>query len=128
MKKIIKKIVYWLQNLISKRTDAAVLIGLSLIFLSAFNYPNIAVQAATLTPEATEYNVPNPNNRINVDNNNPIENLQANLKNTADNVREKLNLDEPLPESTKDFLQSTEQKIDETVEPITGKQKYYDHN
>ncbi|MEB3215926.1 MAG: hypothetical protein VKN72_06685 [Nostocales cyanobacterium 94392] len=128
MKRLIKKIVYWLQNLISKRTDAAVLIGLSLIFISAFSYPNIAVQAVTLTPEATEYHVPNPDNRINLDNNNPIENLQENLKYTADNVREKLNLDEPLPKSTKDFLRSTEQKIDETVEPITGNQKYYDHN
>ncbi|MBE9215916.1 hypothetical protein IQ247_25185 [Plectonema cf. radiosum LEGE 06105] len=128
MKRLVKKIVCWWQNFIIKRTDAVVLIGLILIFISVFSYPNIAVQAATLTPEATEYNVPNPDSRINLDNNNPIENIQQNLKYAADNVREKLNLDEPLPESTKDFLQSTEQKIDETVEPITGKQKYYDHN
>jgi hypothetical protein len=33
------------------------------------------------------------------------------LKEIADNVREKLNLDEPLPESTKEFLNSTEKNF-----------------
>ena len=126
MKKLMKRLIYWFQNLINKRTDAVVLIGLSLIFISAFSYPNMAVQAATLTPEASEYRVPDADSRIEINNNNPIENLKENLKETGDNIREKLNLDEPLPESTKDFLRSTEDRIDEAVEPITGKQKYYD--
>ncbi|MEA5593833.1 hypothetical protein [Rivularia sp. UHCC 0363] len=109
-----------------KRIVAVVLMGLSFVFISAFNYPNMAVQAKALTPEASEYSVPNPDSRINIDSNSPIENLKESLKDTGDNIREKLNLDEPLPQSTKDFLRSTEEKIEETVEPITGKQKYYD--
>jgi hypothetical protein len=125
MKRLMKKLVYWFKNLINKRTNAVVLIGLSLIFISAFNFPNMAAQATTLTPEASEYSVPNPDSRIDINNNNPIENLKENLKDTGVNIREKLNLDEPLPESTKDFLRSTEDKIENTFEPITGKQKPY---
>ena len=124
MKRLINRLIYWFQNIIKKRTDAVALLGLSfLLFISAFSYPNMAAQAATLTPEASEYSVPDPDSRINVDNNNPIENLKENLKDTGDNIREKLNLDEPLPESTKDFLRSTEDRIENTFEPITGKQK-----
>ncbi|MGB3650926.1 MAG: hypothetical protein WBA41_06915 [Rivularia sp. (in: cyanobacteria)] len=127
MKRLIERLIYWFQNIIKKRTDAVALLGLSFLFISAFSYPNMAAQAATLTPEATEYSVPDADSRINLNNNNnPIENLKENLKDTGDNIREKLNLDEPLPESTKDFLRSTEDRIDEAVEPITGKQKYYD--
>ncbi len=114
------------KNTMLKRIVAVVLMGLSFVFISAFNYPNMAVQAKALTPEASEYSVPNPDSRINIDSNSPIENLKESLKDTGDNIREKLNLDEPLPQSTKDFLRSTEEKIEETVEPITGKQKYYD--
>ena len=48
------------------------------------------------------------------------------LKEIADNVREKLNLDEPLPESTKEFLNSTEKSVEKVVEPITRtKEGYY---
>ncbi|MGJ5672773.1 MAG: hypothetical protein ACR9NN_04015 [Nostochopsis sp.] len=54
------------------------------------------------------------------------DNARNNLKDTADNIREKLNLDEPLPQSTKDFLKSTKDKTEELVEPITNtKEGYY---
>ncbi|MBW4569600.1 MAG: hypothetical protein KME31_16705 [Tolypothrix carrinoi HA7290-LM1] len=42
------------------------------------------------------------------------------LQSIADNVRQKLNLDEPLPESTKEFLGSTQKRVEKAVEPITG--------
>jgi hypothetical protein len=48
-----------------------------------------------------------------VDTKNPLQKI-------ADNVREKLNLDEPLPESTKEFLGSTEKRVEKVVVPITG--------
>ncbi len=54
-----------------------------------------------------------------------VENSKNSLKSTADNIREKLNLDEPLPRSTKEFLKSTEEKVEETVKPITGKREGY---
>jgi hypothetical protein len=57
--------------------------------------------------------------------NNPASNSNP-FKEIADNVREKLNLDEPLPESTKEFLGTTQKKVDNAVEPITGtKEGYY---
>lgn len=42
------------------------------------------------------------------------------IQRAADNVREKLNLDEPVPQSTKDFLNDVQQKVDDVVAPITG--------
>lgn len=54
-----------------------------------------------------------------VDTKNPLQSI-------ADNVREKLNLDEPIPESTKEFLNSTEKTVEKAAEPITGtKEGYY---
>lgn len=121
MDKLAKKIIYWFKNLINKRTDAVFLIGLSLIFVSVFSYPNIAV-AKPLTPEATSrYQVPDADSKIDIDDKNPVENLKDNLEDTKDNIVEKLNLNEPLPKSTKDFLRSTEDRIEDTLEPITGK-------
>uniref|UniRef100_UPI000693289E hypothetical protein n=1 Tax=Hassallia byssoidea TaxID=482630 RepID=UPI000693289E len=53
-----------------------------------------------------------------VDTKNPLQSI-------ADNVREKLNLDEPLPESTKEFLGETEKRVEKAVEPITGTKEGY---
>ena len=47
------------------------------------------------------------------------------LQSIADNVREKLNLDEPLPESTKEFLAPTEKKVEKAVEPTTATKEDY---
>ena len=59
------------------------------------------------------------NQASNADSKNP-------LKSFAENVKEKLNLDEPVPESTKEFLESTEERVEKVVEPITGtKEGYY---
>jgi hypothetical protein len=57
-------------------------------------------------------------NQANIKSENPF-------KEIADNVREKLNLDEPLPESTKEFLNSTEKNVEKAVEPITRTQEGY---
>lgn len=123
MKRLMKKLVYWFKSLILKRTDAVVLIGLSLIFVSVFSYPNIAV-AKPLTPEATSrYQVPDADSKIDIDDNKTAKNLKENLRDTKETIVEKLNLNEPLPESTKDFLRSTEEKIEDTLEPITGGEK-----
>lgn len=121
MKRLIEKVVYWIKNLLNKRTDAVVLIGLSLIFVSVFSYPNIA-EAKPLTPEATNrYQVPDAETKIDIDDNKPVQNIKKNLNDTKETIVEKLNLNEPLPKSTKDFLRSTEDKIEDTFEPITGK-------
>ncbi|MBV6622273.1 MAG: hypothetical protein KI793_04835 [Rivularia sp. (in: Bacteria)] len=121
MKRLVQRLIYWIQNIVKKRTDAVVLIGLGLVFVSVFSYPNIAV-AKPLTPEATtKYQVPDADSKIDIDDKKPVENLKESFKETKDTIVEKLNLNEPLPESTKDFLRSTEDKIEDTFEPITGK-------
>lgn len=55
--------------------------------------------------------------------------MQKNLKDIGENIREKLNLDEPLPESTKEFLNSSENKVDKVVSLITRESRgYYEEN
>ncbi len=41
------------------------------------------------------------------------------LERAADNIREKLNLDEPIPQSTKDFLHDVENTVD-NINPLSG--------
>jgi hypothetical protein len=59
--------------------------------------------------------------------NNPdlIDNSRNKLKGAADNIREKLNLDEPLPKSTKNFLNQVDEKVEKVTEPITKGNKTY---
>jgi hypothetical protein len=93
---------------------------------AASNLQGALPENAVTTPEGKYYKAtPDIDNQINNDNNNILEQARASLKETAENVREKLNLDEPLPRSTKEFLRSTEERVEETVEPITGIDKGY---
>lgn len=78
-----------------------------------------------ITPEGAYYKAV-PDNTVNTSNKNMFEKAAESLKETAETVKEKLNLDEPVPESTKEFLRSTEEKVEDTVKPITGtKEGYY---
>ncbi len=70
------------------------------------------------TPDETKVGNQANNINNNVDSKNPLQSI-------VDNVREKLNLDEPLPESTKEFLDSTEKRVEKAVEPITGTKEGY---
>lgn len=74
------------------------------------------------TPEGTYYkSTPNADNYSrNYSNSDRYSQNSGNpLKDAADNVREKLNLDESLPRSTKEFLNSTQQRTEKTVRPVT---------
>jgi hypothetical protein len=68
--------------------------------------------------DASEATRNNPQNKGQQKSENP-------LKEAVETVREKLNLDEDLPRSTKEFLKDTEERVEETVEPITGTSKGY---
>ncbi|MBF2029607.1 MAG: YtxH domain-containing protein [Oscillatoriales cyanobacterium C42_A2020_001] len=57
-------------------------------------------------------------------NGNLIENTREKLKETAENVREKLNLDEPISPSTKEFAHDVKEKIGET---LSGSEKTADN-
>ncbi|NJR76224.1 MAG: hypothetical protein HC773_26910 [Scytonema sp. CRU_2_7] len=76
------------------------------------------------SPEGTYYK--GTPNRDNISKSNKVAQNDKNpLQEAADNVREKLNLDEELPRSTKEFLKSTEKRVEKTVEPVTGKPEGY---
>ncbi len=96
-----------------------------------------------LSPEGTYYKgTPDDSihNRLNGKNNKSVFDASQATRNNVQNkvgksenpieeaietVREKLNLDEDLPRSTKEFLKETEEVVEETVEPITGTRKGY---
>lgn len=96
----------------------------------AFSSSNamLLAQADTVTtPEGTYYKGTPDQEAIR--NEQPLENTQRQLQETADNIREKLNLDEPIPESTRQFLEDVRTNIDKSLEPITGdKAGYYQEN
>jgi hypothetical protein len=91
-----------------RRLLISFLVGL--LFLGGLGYfTPLTSEAAALTPEARDYQV--DRDRVSVDPQQATAKAQEagddfveSLKNAADTVREKLNLDEPIPESTKTSL------------------------
>ncbi|WP_414550482.1 hypothetical protein [Anabaena sp. CCY 0017] len=124
-----KRVFSWLQNILLRQIFIVFLIGVAFFSFQIFNYGNDIAKADTVkTPEGIyykgtpDYNAPIRNDR-------QIDNAQKNLKETAENVREKLNLDEPTPRATKEFLDSVQTQVEDTVEPITGtRHGYYQEN
>ncbi|MBH8555879.1 hypothetical protein I8751_26760 [Nostocaceae cyanobacterium CENA357] len=102
-----------LQNILLRQVLIVFLIAST--FLGFISYGNnIAVaQADVKTPEGIYYKgTPDGNNG-------QVDNAQSNLKGAVNNVREKLNLDEPIPQSTKRFFKSAERRTEKAVEPLT---------
>jgi hypothetical protein len=113
------RVIRGLQKIQLRQVLSAFLAGMMLFLgatLGQLSYVPVAQAAAT--PEATQYN--SDGNKtgtasgIQIDTKNAQKNLQRNtedgggfvgaIKDAAENVTEKLNLNEPLPESTKEFL------------------------
>ncbi|MFM2060836.1 MAG: hypothetical protein RLZZ507_506 [Cyanobacteriota bacterium] len=111
------------------------LLVISFVVFSFFGFPvfssgnmMLIAQADTVTTPEGIYYKGTPD-AAEIRNDQQVENAQKRLKDTADNVRERLNLDEPIPESTKEFLQDVRTNVEKTVEPITrGKPGYYQEN
>lgn len=127
------------------RALAAFLLAIGLLISSGLN-PAASAFAKSLTPEAEHYQIDATSasyglsakalrdDARNSDSDEYIfsQSVQQKATDTAgegnknkleeaiDTVVEKLNLNEPLPESTKEFLQDVEEKVEETVSPITG--------
>jgi hypothetical protein len=110
-----------------------------LLMSATFGYGNsLTAQAKPLTPEATSYQVArtdgeNAQEQDGLPNKKLIENSQQQLKSTADTVREKLNLDQPIYPPTKEFLntvqdsakeavQAPQKALEKTVDTVTGNQ------
>ncbi|WP_017654587.1 hypothetical protein [Fortiea contorta] len=121
------RILSKLQNLLLSQIIIIFLVGIAFFGLQSFNYGStmLSAQADTIrTPEGVYYKG-TPDNEGALRSNDQVENARKSLKETGDNIREKLNLDENTPEATKDFLESVKNKVGETVEPITGNKRGY---
>ncbi|MEH2255112.1 hypothetical protein [Nostoc sp.] len=122
------RVISWLRNIRISQIVIVFLVGFMFLLGQAFSYVDVA-QADVTTPEGTYYKgVPDGTGEIRNDTNTQIKNTQNPIKGAVDNIREKLNLDEKPPEATKEFLKSATNKVEETVEPVTGEKEGYYHN
>jgi hypothetical protein len=82
------------------------------------NYSSSGNRGNTVTtPEGIYYKGTPDNNQIN--------NSQNKLSKAADNIREKLNLDEDTPRATKDFVNSAKNKVGEVLNPSKANTEGY---
>ena len=95
------------------------LVGITVLLFQAFSYSNtLQAQAEPVTPEATSYQV--NRNDTNIEDNKLVQS-RNNLKETAENVREKSNIDAD-DSGKKDLANSVQEKIEELVKPLTKKE------
>lgn len=94
---------------------------ITLFFGQIFNSGDLLIaQSTSITPEGDYYQVaPEYSGKGTVDS------VKQTVKNATENVVEKLNLNEPLPPSTKKFLNQIENSVDNSAKPITGSQEGY---
>lgn len=115
------RVIAWLLNLRPRQILTVFLIGLTFWGMQAFGYSNqLQAHAKALTPEASAYQVDNNDTEQIQNDNKLVENSRRDLKDTADNVREKLNLDQPIYPGTKEFLNDVKESVQDTVDSVTG--------
>ncbi|WP_071191823.1 hypothetical protein [Trichormus sp. NMC-1] len=113
------QILNFLQRKIFRPIVIISLMAFTFFGFPALNYSNSLAQAETVkTPEGIYYKGTPDTAKIR--NDKPVENAPKILKETAENIKEKLNLDEPVPDATKEFLEDVKTNVEKTVEPITG--------
>ena len=101
----------WLQTMQLRQAITACFLGLILFVSAAFGQLTTPQAfAATTTPEASSYQGPEQGKETGGG-------FLDSLKDTAETVKEKLNLDEPLPPSTKTFIKQVQGEDVEAVEP-----------
>lgn len=104
----------WLPPQITHLFTLSLVVVTLLIGITFSPGQQMQASARSLTPEANEYQVDEAPT-IDLDNEH-AHRSQQNLKNTADNIREKLNLDQPLYPGTKEFINDVQDKAGETIE------------
>ncbi len=88
-------------------------VGIALIFSSELEFSGNKMQAIAkpLTPEAEYYDVARPDDR-------PLTtDVEKEASDAVDNIREKLNFDQPIAPSTKKFIESVKNNAEEAVTP-----------
>ncbi|MBD2517973.1 hypothetical protein H6G93_23930 [Nostoc sp. FACHB-973] len=120
------RLISSLRNIRLHKIVVVFLVGFMFLLGQAFSYGNIA-QADVITPEGTYYKG-TPDYQGEIRNDTQIRNAQNKLKDTVDNVREKLNLDEKNPQSTKELIDSTKNKAaDKTSRLQRDREGYYQY-
>ncbi len=120
------RVISWLRNIRIYQIVVVFLVGFMFLLGQAFSDINLA-QADVKTPEGTYYKgIPDGQGEIRKDT--QTTKSQNPLKEAADTIREKLNLDEDTPKATKEFLNSTKNQVEETVKPLTGEKEGYYNN
>ncbi|WP_392535475.1 hypothetical protein [Nostoc sp. C117] len=117
------RLISALRNIRIHQIVVVFVVGFMFLLGQAFSYVNVA-QADVITPEGTYYKG-TPDSRNEVKNDNPITNAQNKLKDAADNVREKLNLDEKNPRATKEFFDPTKNRAGDKTRGFDGDRKAY---
>lgn len=133
------QLISWLQSVLVRVIVTSFLVGSTLLLSAVLGYGNsFQAQADPLTPEATSYQVDRTDAETFKDQaqdqgNDLIKNSQNKLESAADNIREKLNLDQPIYPPTKEFLntvqdsakeavQAPQKALEKTVDTVTGNQ------
>lgn len=120
-----KRVIDWLRGTTLRVLLAIFLVSITFLISTAFGYSNsLQAQAQVLTPEATEYKVDSPDSpfqpeaqdtkgNLRESGNNLVEGAKKKTQSTGDNIREKLNLDQPIYPGTKKFAEQVKDKAEE---------------
>ncbi|WP_243458341.1 MULTISPECIES: hypothetical protein [unclassified Nostoc] len=102
------RVISALRNIRISQIFVVFLVGFMFLLGQAFSYVNVAQADTVKTPEGIYYKGTPDEGEIRNDtqsrNDTQIRNAQNPLKSAADNIREKLNLDEETPRATKEFF------------------------
>jgi hypothetical protein len=118
------RVISWLRNIRISQIVVVFLVGFMFLLGQAFSDVNVA-QADVKTPEGTYYKgIPDGQGEIR--NDFQTSNTQNPLKSAAENIREKLNLDEKTPRATKEFFDPTKNIAGDKARSFDGdKEGYY---
>jgi hypothetical protein len=124
MRIFMNRIISWLPTFNLHKILTVFLVGIAFLVMQAFSYGNqLQAQAKPLTPEASAYEVDKSDTELIKNDNDLVGESQRNLKDTADNVREKLNLDQPIYPGTKEFLNDVQESVKDATKAVTGNDK-----
>jgi hypothetical protein len=117
------RLISGLRNMHIRQIVVVFLVGFMFLLGQAFSYTNIA-QADVKTPEGTYYKrIPDSQGEIR--NDTQIKSSENKLKSLADNVRNKLNLNEKTPQATKEFFDSTKDRAENQTRKFDRETKGY---
>ena len=93
------------------RVGIIFVVAIALLFTSELEFFGNKMQAiATPTAETKSYEIP-------LEERQPTSEIEKDARGAVENIREKLNLDQPIAPSTKKFIKSVKTNLEEAVTP-----------